>query len=267
MSQAEHPEVISEPQAATPPAPAPPPSLALRLLTYCVFDPFIALFTTLFGCASLLASLWDRSGVQQHAIARLWARTLLRITFSPVSVEQPADFVPERAAVYVVNHLSYMDTLVLFARLPFQFRIFAKQSLWKVPFIGWHLHRSGQIPVDQTTARNAVAGLNRGVAAVRGGLSLVLFPEGGRSPSGEVCPFLPGAAFMAIKAQVPLVPVTLIGTYELLPMHTYALQPRPLRLIIGEPLETAGMSTRQAEALSQRAYDVITRTYLQSRPR
>ena len=129
--------------------------------------------------------------------------------------------------------------------MPFQFRIFAKQSLWKIPFIGWHLHRSGQIPVDQTTARNAVAGLNRGVAALRGGLSLVLFPEGGRSLTGEVCAFLPGAAFMAIKAGVPLVPVTLVGTYE--------------------PIETAGMTTRQAEALSQQAYDVITRTYLHAR--
>ena len=254
-----------EPLAA--PAPTEPRPFALRLLTYCVFDPLIALFTTLFGCASLVASLWDRSGRQQHAIARLWARTLLRATWSPVTVERPADFAPERPAVYVVNHLSYMDTLVLFARMPFQFRIFAKQSLWKVPFIGWHLHRSGQIPVDQTTTRNAVAGLNRGVAALRGGLSLVLFPEGGRSPTGEVGPFLPGAAFMAIKAQVPLVPVTLLGTYELLPMHTYALAPRPLRLVIGEPIETAGMTTRQAEALSQRAYDVITRTYMQPRER
>lgn len=245
-------------------APA-PPSLGLRLLTYCIFDPLIALLTTLFGCASLVASLWDRSGRQQHAIARLWARMLLRVTFSPVTVELAPGVRLDRPAVYVVNHLSYMDTPVLFGRLPFQFRIFAKQSLWKIPFIGWHLHRSGQIPVDQTTARNAVAGLNRGVAALRSGLSLVLFPEGGRSPTGEVQAFLPGAAFMAIRAQVPLVPMTLVGTYELLPMHTYALRPRPLRLLIGQPLETTGLTTRQAEALSQQAMDTITRAYMGDR--
>ncbi len=245
----------------------PPPSMALRLFTYGVFDPLIGILTTGFGCLSLAASLWDRSGRQQHAMARVWAKSLLYAALSPVTVEGLTGGEAESAAVYVANHLSYMDTPVLFAKLPFQFRIFAKQSLWKIPFIGWHLHRSGQVPVDQTTARNTVAGLNRGVAALRSGMPLVLFPEGGRSPDGQVARFLPGAAYMAIRAQVPLVPVTLIGTYELLPIHTYSLRPRPLRLIIGQPIATQGMTTRQAEALSQRAYNEITATYMAAHSR
>lgn len=240
----------------------PPPGPALRWLTWVVFDPLIALVTTLFGCVSLLTSFWDRSGLWQHRVARLWARSLLGITFSPVTVLGSEHLRGLGTSVFASNHLSYMDTPVLFAHLPFQFRILAKQSLWKIPFIGWHLHRSGQVAVDQSTTRASIASLSRGAAALKAGTPLLLFPEGGRTPDGRTGPFLSGAAFMAIRAQVPLVPLTLVGTYELLPMHTYALRPRPLLLIIGEPLPTAGLTTRDAESLTQQAFTTITQTYL-----
>ncbi len=254
-------EQIPSPQpVAAPPYPS-PPGASLRLLTYCVFDPLIALCTTLFGCASLLTSLWDTSGRQQHGIARAWARTLLRVTFSPVTV-LGAENLPAGAAVFASNHLSYMDTPVLFAHLPFQFRILAKQSLWKIPFIGWHLQRSGQVPVDQSTARTSVGSLGQAVAALKAGMPIVLFPEGGRAASGQTGPFLSGAAVMSIRAQVPLVPVTLVGTWQLLPIHTYTLRPRPLLLILGDPISTVGLTTRDAATLTEQAFQVITQTYL-----
>ena len=256
-------ETPDPPASPSPAAPYPSqPGPVLRALTYCFFDPLIALFTTLFGCASLLTSLWDKSGRQQHAIARAWARTLLRVTFSPVTV-LGAEKLPRGAAVYASNHLSYMDTPILFGHLPFQFRILAKQSLWKVPFIGWHLHRSGQVPVDQSTARSSVGSLNRAIAALKDGMPIVLFPEGGRAASGQTGPFLSGAAVMAIRAQVPLVPTTLVGTWQLLPIHTYTLRPRPLLLIVGNPIFTVGLTTRDAETLTQEAFNTITRTYLE----
>ena len=80
-------------------------------------------------------------------------------------------------AVYASNHLSYYDTPVLFAKLPFQFRILAKAPLWKIPFIGWYLNRSGQVPIDQTSARSAVASLGRGVKTLQSGMPLVIFPR------------------------------------------------------------------------------------------
>ena len=246
--------------AASPPLQ--PPTAALRWLTWLLFDPLIGLITAAFGCLSLTCSLWDQSGRRQHAIARLWARTLLRATFSPVTVLGAENLRGLGPAVFASNHLSYMDTPVLYACLPFQFRILAKQSLWTVPFIGWHLHRSGQVPVDQSSARASIASLNRGAAALKTGMPLVLFPEGGRSPDGDIGPFLSGAAFMALRAQVPLVPVTLVGTYQLLPMHTYTLRPRPLLLLIGNPIPTAGLTTRDADRLTQQAFDTITATYL-----
>lgn len=235
---------------------------ARRWLTYLLLLPLIALATTFFGCFSLLSSLWDRGGGQQHAIARVWARCLLVITGSPVGVMAAERLQGLPVAVYASNHLSYMDTLVLYAKLPFQFRILAKQSLWKVPFIGWHLRRSGQVPVDQSSSRASISSLGRGVAALRAGMPLVVFPEGGRSPDGAVQAFLAGAAYMAIRAQAPLVPLTLVGTYDVLPMHVYHVAPRPLLLIVGDPIATTGMSSRDAEALTDRVRAEITRTYL-----
>ena len=235
---------------------------SLRWLNYVVLIPLMAAATAGLGCVSLLTSLWDRSGRQQHAIARTWAGVMLRLSLSPVTLIGAERLPWPSTAVYAANHLSYMDTPVLFAKLPFQFRILAKSGLWKVPFIGWHLHRSGQVPVDQSSARSSIVSLNGGVAALKAGLPLVIFPEGGRSATGETQSFLSGGAFMAIRAQVPLVPVTLIGTYELLPIHSYHLRPRPLLVVIGEPLQTAGLTTRDADTLTRHAYEAITATYL-----
>lgn len=235
---------------------------SLRWLSYLLFIPLMALATISFGCVSLLTSVWDRSGRQQHAVARAWAGVMLKIGLSPVTLVGAENLPWPRTAVYAANHLSYMDTPVLFARLPFQFRILAKSGLWKVPFIGWHLRRSGQVAVDQSSARSSIASLGVGVSALKSGLPLVIFPEGGRSATGGTQSFLSGGAFMAIRAQVPLVPITLVGTYELLPIHAYHLRPRPLLVVIGEPMPTTGMTTRDADALTQRAFDAITRTYL-----
>jgi 1-acyl-sn-glycerol-3-phosphate acyltransferase len=247
--------------------PGPPPAPAFyRWLTYLLLLPLIAASTAFFGCISLVCGLWDKSGRQQHFIAHIWARSLLLFSLSPVDLIGGEKLHIHETAVYASNHLSYYDTPVLFARLPFQFRILAKQSLWKIPFIGWYLRHSGQVPVDQSTARNAVASLNRGVQTLKSGLPLVIFPEGGRTADGETKAFVSGAAFMAIKAGVPIVPVTLVGTYELLPIHIYHLYPRPLAIIVGDPIPTTGLTTRDADALTQQVRNIITATYIQNHP-
>lgn len=237
----------------------------VRWYTWLLVYPMVAIATTFFGCVSLICGLWDKSGRQQHAIARVWAEVLLLACLSPVKLIG-AERLRGQTAVYVSNHLSYYDTPVLFAKLPFQFRILAKESLWKIPFVGWYLRRSGQVPIDAKSGRSAIAGLLRGVKTLQGGLPLVIFPEGGRAERGEMTPFQQGAAFMAIKAQVPIVPLALIGTYELLPIHVYHLMPRPLAIAVGEPISTAGLTTKDAEALTARLFAAIAALYAAHSP-
>lgn len=232
-----------------------------RWASYLVFVPLMAFVTVTCGLLSLLCSLWDTSGRQQHAVARFWARLMLRIALSPVQVIGAENLRQPGAAVFASNHLSYMDTPALFGTLPFQFRILANHYLFRYPFVGWHLDRSGQVPIDQRSMRSQVAGLMRGVATLKSGMPLLIFPDGSRSSDGHVRQFMAGAAFMAIKAQVPLVPLALVGTYELLPMHTYHLTPRPLLLIACEPIATVGMTTRDADTLTKRLLTTIGDAY------
>ncbi len=207
----------------------PPPGVSWRRrwVNYLVFIPLVALATGFFGTISLICGVWDKSGRQQHAVAAEWARMLLRIAMSPVTLEHAERLPTGGAAVYASNHLSYYDTPVVFAKLPFQFRILAKAPLWKIPFIGWYLDRSGQVPIDQSSSRAGITSLARGARTLQAGMPMVIFPEGGRAFNGELQPMLAGAAWMAIKAQVPLVPLTLVGTYELLPIHVLRAQTAP----------------------------------------
>ena len=233
----------------------------VRWVSYLFLAPLFAVATTAFGSVALLSSLFDTTGRWQHRIARSWASVVLLISLSPVQLIGTENLPGEQAAVYAANHLSYMDTPVVFSKLPFQFRILARHDLFRIPFIGWYLQRSGQIPVDTTHARSSVSSLNRGVQALKQGMPLVIFPEGGRSPDGRLHEFLSGVAFMAIRARVPVVPLALAGTYELLPMHTYHLRPRPLYLIIGKPISTAEYTPKTAEALMQRIHEAIACMY------
>ncbi len=228
------------------------PSVLLRLLTYVVLMPLIALSTSIFGLISLVCGLWDHSGSQQHRIAQLWAKSLLLLSLSPVTVVGSDRLRPQQVAVYASNHTSYMDTPVVFAALPFQFRILAKKELWPIAFIGWYLDRSGQIPIDTRNPRATLSSLGVGVKALRSGMPLFVFPEGGRTPDGELQTFLSGAAYLAIRAQVPLVPIALSGVYDLLPIHTRHLYPGELTLTAGEAIDTTGMTVRQTDELIER---------------
>ena len=219
--------------------------------------PLFFLYTAVCGSLSLFVSLFEKSGRIQHRIAKVWARGCIKISGSRLRVHNPENLRKHPVAVYAANHTSYMDTPVIFSTLPFQFRILAKKELWTMPFIGWHLNRSGQIPVDTVSANSTVSSLGAAVRALRAGMPLFVFPEGARTPDGTTQPFLAGAAFLAIRAQVPLVPIALSGVYDLLPIHTRHFYPGEITLRVGEPIETTGMNLRQVEALNNRLRETI----------
>lgn len=231
-----------------------------RAVSLCLRAPAIFGFTALFGSFSLLASLFEKNGKLQHRIAQRWARMLVRASGARLTILHPERLKPQ-LAVYTCNHLSYMDTPVLFGSLPFQFRIVARHDLWKLPFVGWHLNRSGQVPVNVDNPRASIASLSSAVRTLRAGMPLVIFPEGGRSRDGHIAPFLNGPAFMAIRAQVPLIPMALIGTHELLPIHTGEIHPVPVQLVIGDPIPTTGLTMKDVDALTRQLMDTIASLY------
>lgn len=241
------------------PRPNPLP-LSERIINFCFRAPLFFGATAFFGSLSLISSLWDKSGKMQHRIAQRWGRAITWISGAKVAVLN-GQYLDGRVAVYVANHLSYADTPVLFGILPFQFRIVARHDLFKLPFIGWHLTRSGQVPVNVTNPRASISSLGGAVKTLKSGMPVFIFPEGGRTKSGHPENFLNGPAFMAIRAGVPVIPMALIGTHELLPIHTSEFHPVPVTLAVGEPIETTGFSIRQTDELTERVQESIRRLY------
>jgi 1-acyl-sn-glycerol-3-phosphate acyltransferase len=232
-----------------------------RLRSYFLWDPLIWFYTIILGALSLLSSFFDKSGHIQHGFARLWSRMILGTIGAKPQVEGMERIDISKAQVYVVNHLSALDIPVLYAYLPFQFRILAKKELFRYPFMGWHLSRSGQIPVVLENPKASVRSLTRAVAALKEGKSLVVFPEGGRSRDGQLQPFMGGAFYAAIRAQVDIIPMALVGTFEMLKMNTWHIKSGPLHLLVGEPIPTVGLTMRDLEKITQKAQDVIAHLY------
>jgi 1-acyl-sn-glycerol-3-phosphate acyltransferase len=221
-----------------------------RLRSYLIFDPLIWAFTVFFGFTSIPASWFgDRERIL-HAFARVWTKCIMATIASPVKVTGLDKIDTSKTHVYAVSHASALDIPVLYANLPFQFRIVFKKELLSYPLIGGHLKRSGQVCINQQNPTRSIADIRSAIKSLKAGMPLVIFPEGGRTPDGEIKPFLPGAFYLAIKAQVDIVPVALIGTFELLPMNTYHIKSRPLEMRLGQPISTIGYGAREMEQLS-----------------
>jgi 1-acyl-sn-glycerol-3-phosphate acyltransferase len=232
-----------------------------RLRSYLVFDPLIWLYTLVMGLLALPGGLFDRSGRRLHWFSYAWSWLIMETIFSPVQITGLDKIDTSKPQVYAVNHASALDIPVLYVNLPFQFRIVFKKELLAYPVVGWQLKRSGQVCIDQQKPTNSIASIRSAVKSLKAGMPLVIFPEGGRTPDGEIKPFLPGAFFLAIKAQVDIVPVALVGTYELLPMDTYHIKSRPLEMRVGEPISTAGLTLRDMEAVSAKVQTALESLY------
>lgn len=221
-----------------------------RLRSYFVLDPLIFCYTILLGSIAFAVSFVDRHGAKQHSIARKWSEWILNTAMCPVRVLGLERVDISRPAVYAANHISALDIPVLFANLPFQFRILAKQHLFRYPFVGGYLKRSGQYPVDHSNARASIRSLGKAIEGLKSGMPLVIFPEGGRAADGHIMPFMSGAFYASIKAQVPVVPMAIVGSFEALPMNTFHIKPRELHLLIGEPISPANYTTRDMGELA-----------------
>ena len=204
-------------------------------------DPLIALATIIFGTASFVVSFFDSTGRLPDKLAASWARWLLRVARVRLTVEGIEKIDPHQDYVFVANHRSYMDIPVILASIPVRFRFYAKKGLFAIPFLGTHLKRAGHLAVVRGDARASVKSMTLGARLIQERkISMLLFPEGGRTLAGKR-EFKEGAAYIAIKAGVPVVPLGLIGTRDILPIGSGYVRGGPVTLKIGDPIPTAGM--------------------------
>ncbi|MGA9354617.1 MAG: lysophospholipid acyltransferase family protein [Terriglobales bacterium] len=232
-----------------------------RLRSYFIFNPLIWAYTIVLGTVSLGCSFFDRDGRIQHKLASFWSWLVMKTILSPVTMTgKTAGLAADaggKARVFAVTHASALDIPMLYVYLPFQFRIVFKSELLHYPFVGWHLRRSGQVCINQQNPSASIGAIKSALKSLRKGMPLVIFPEGGRTRDGQLQPFLPGAFFLAIKAQAEIVPIALVGTFDLLPMNTYHIKSQPLEMRVGEPVATAGLTLADTETVSARVKAAI----------
>jgi 1-acyl-sn-glycerol-3-phosphate acyltransferase len=235
--------------------------LLSRLRSFLILDPLIWVYTLVLGPICVVAGFFDRDGSIMHWFAWAWSWLIMETTLSPVTVTGLDKIDTSKPHVYAVNHASALDIPVLYVHLPFQFKIAFKKELLAYPVVGWHLKRSGQVCIDQQNPSRSISSIRAALKGLSAGLPLVIFPEGGRTPDGEIKPFLPGAFFLAIKAHVDIVPVALVGTYELLPMDTFHIKCRPLEMRVGEPISTTALTLRDLPGLSAKVQKSLEDLY------
>ena len=229
-----------------------------KLRSYVITAPLIFLATAFYGLVGLMVSLFDNTGDRQMLVARAWSRALLWISGVTVKIDGLENISPSGSYVLVSNHLSYMDTPVILANVPVQFRFLAKEGLFRIPLLGTHLARAGHIPVPLEDPRAAVRVMTKAAQVIKDrGISLLIFPEGGRAPDGVLQPFKEGAAYIAVKAGAPLVPLALIGTHEVLPFGSGHMRGGNVILRIGAPVPTNNCKLQDRDRLTETLHQRI----------
>ncbi|MCA1561680.1 MAG: 1-acyl-sn-glycerol-3-phosphate acyltransferase [Acidobacteria bacterium] len=217
--------------------------------------PAVSLYTIVLGTASLLSTVFDASGDFGHRCARAWARCILRTTGVRVQVSGIERLEPGRSYVFASNHQSIYDIPIIFASLPLQLRIIAKDSLGRIPFLGWHLRRTGHLLIDR---KNPGAGIVKRMATlVSSARSLIVFPEGTRSIDGTVARFKGGSFLLAIDSHLPVVPVSVAGSRYVMKKGRLMVCPGEVRLTIHQPISTVTVGRQDARGFAEHVREVV----------
>ena len=210
----------------------------------------ISVATVLFGLPAIPLALVPPRGEWFLKLARGWARLILAVSGVSVRVRHAERLQAGASFVITPNHESFYDILVLLAVLPVSVRFLAKRNLFRLPILGWSMAAAGFIPVDRETRGRSFALVDAALARLRGGRSLVVFPEETRTRTGEMSPFKGGAALLALRSELPLLPVGIAGTFAIQRRGGFTIQPARVCLAIGEPVATAGGAPRDRAGLT-----------------
>ena len=217
--------------------------------------PAVSIYTVVLGTVSVLSTVFDRHGNFGHKCARAWSWLILKTTGVNVEVDGLERLDRSRSYVFASNHQSIYDIPILFASLPFQLRILAKESLGRIPFMGWHLQRTGHVLVDRS---NPGAGVVRKMKRlVDEGHSLIVFPEGTRSTDGSVGRFKGGSFIIALQSGLPVVPISVIGSRHVMFRGDLMVRPGRVRVIVHEPIETRSVPREAVREFASSVREVV----------
>jgi 1-acyl-sn-glycerol-3-phosphate acyltransferase len=221
----------------------------LHTLVICIWTVCITLG---FGVIAITGAFFSKTGNLPHKVAQFWARQLLYVGGIRVTVKGMQNLEPGRSYIFMANHQSNFDIPVLLGRLPAQFRWLAKVELFKIPVFGPAMRGCGYISIDRSDRKRAFASLARAAETIRAGTSVMIFPEGTRSLDGRIKGFKKGGFVLSVDAGVPIVPILLRGTFEIMPKGRLMIRRRPVTMTICPPIETADYTRKTKNQLIEK---------------
>ena len=218
---------------------------------------WISLVTVILGFFAFITFPFDRRGNMVHRYARLWGWLIIKVSGCPVVLRGLEHVPSERPAIFMCNHMGSFDIFALLAYLPVQFRWLAKAELFRIPILGWAMRTAGYISLDRAGRRKAYESMERAARTIQKGTSVVIFPEGSRSPDGKLHPFMKGGFTLAIKAQVPIVPVAIQGSWEIMPRDRLRVCKGAIRIVVERAVETRSLTMKDRERLMHQVERII----------
>lgn len=216
-----------------------------------------ALFTVLLFPPAFISCFLDPSGRFASFFQRLWMIWLLKANGIGLHIRGAENVGPRRDYIIIANHSSILDIPAIMATFDFPIRFLAKKSLIWFPLFGWFLYFAQHVLVDRRHTTSILKGMKKATSLLKRGTAIVVFPEGTRSLDGQVKEFKNGAFLLALQSQTPILPVSISGTFEMLPRKGWCVWPGPIHLTIGKPILTTGLSIKEADALMTKARDTI----------
>ena len=192
---------------------------------------------------------------------RIWVRLILWTGGVRVTVEGLEHISADEDYVFVANHQSHFDIPACIAAIPARLRMMAKKELFRIPLFGWSMRIVGHIVIDREDRDRALKSVDQAVERLKHeNITPVVYPEGTRSPDGRIGQFKKGAFVLAIKSRRPVVPVTIIGSREVLPKNSIEIHSGTIRVYIGKPVPTDSMKIADREKLAHTVRSVIENT-------
>ncbi len=221
----------------------------------------IVVATLVLGFLALVTYPFDRKGKVVHRYARLWGGVALLANRVKVKIEGMDHLNGKGPYIFMSNHQGSYDIFALLGRLPYQFKWLAKKELFSIPFFGWTMGAAGYISIDREGTRETVEAMNVAVQKIRDGMSVVIFPEGSRSPDGSIQPFKKGGFTLAIKSKVPIVPISISGSRDIMPKDKLTAVPGEIRMFLDHPIETQHCSSKDRELLMKKVRETISKNF------
>lgn len=229
----------------------------MRWVRTVTFYAMLFVSTVVLGMAAITIALVTRRSDWAHLCGRLWGNVNLWAAGVTVDVQGLENLDPHKPVVYAANHQSWFDIFAILGKLPVQFRWLAKEELFRIPIMGYAMRLIGYVPIDRSDRKKAFQSLEEASQRVREGTSIVIFPEGTRSRDGVIQPFKKGGIILAIKSGQPIVPISLSGSYKILPKRGRLVRPGRIRMTIGKPIETAFMTMEDRDRVIHMVREAI----------